>query len=128
MDIRLPIEMLMEMLTLCLNRIGDIVKPHNEEDDLKEDIGPLAIQVIMVDIIAQQMKLNEITSPELNSNTNQLFTIMGLILQYPEGDSKLDAHTCNNPDSDQFSDCIRCQQASFLYQATLIQTLKSFKT
>jgi hypothetical protein len=46
MDIRISIEMLMEMLTLCLNRIDDLVKPHNEEDDLKEDVGPLAIQLV----------------------------------------------------------------------------------
>lgn len=62
------------------------------------------------------MKLNEMNTPEMSVYTNQLFTVMSLILQYPEGDSKLDAHTCQNPESDQFSDCIRCQQASFLYQ------------
>lgn len=50
--------MLLEMLTICLHRIDSLVKPENEEDDLEEDIGPLAIQVIMVDIIAQQVILH----------------------------------------------------------------------
>lgn len=35
--------------------------------------------------------------------TNQLFRVMSLILQYPDGSSKLDDHTCQNPESDQFS-------------------------
>jgi hypothetical protein len=118
MDIRIALEMLIEMLTICLHRIGDLTKPNNEEDDLEEDIGPLAIQVIMVDIVAQQMKLNEINIPEMSAYSSQLFTVMSLILQYPEGESKLDAHTCQNPDTDQFSDCIRCQQAAFLYQVS----------
>lgn len=55
MDIRISLEMLLEMLTPCLNRITDLVKPQNE-DDLEEDIGPLAIQVVAVDIIAQQVQ------------------------------------------------------------------------
>lgn len=57
MDIRIAMEMLMEMLTVCLNRVDTLEKPQNEEDDLDEDIGPLAIQVIMVDIIAQQVNI-----------------------------------------------------------------------
>ncbi|KAI6201724.1 Uncoordinated protein 79 [Aphelenchoides besseyi] len=116
MDIRITMEMLIEMLTLALNRVDDLVKPHNEENDLEEYIGPLAIQVIMVDIIAQQMKLNEMNIPEMSTYANKMFNVMGLILQYPDGKSKLDAHSCQNPETDQFSDCIRCQQAAFLYQ------------
>jgi hypothetical protein len=58
MDIKISMEMLLEMLTICLHRIDSMVKPENEEDDLEEDIGPLAIQVIMVDIIAQQVILH----------------------------------------------------------------------
>lgn len=58
MDIRIALEMLLEMLTLCLTRIDNLTKPQNdEENDLEEDIGPLAIQVIMVDIIVQQASL-----------------------------------------------------------------------
>ncbi|KAI6239067.1 Uncoordinated protein 79 [Aphelenchoides fujianensis] len=116
MDIRITMEMLMEMLTIVLNRANELVKPHDEENDLEEDIGPLAIQVIMVDIIAQQMKLNEINTPEMTTHASKLFLVMSLILQYPDGETKLDAHSCQNPETDQFSDCIRCQQAAFLYQ------------
>lgn len=71
------------------------------------------------------MKLNEISTSEMSVYTNQLFIVMSLILQYPDGSSKLDAHTCQNSESDQFSDCIRCQQACFLYQVILISILYS---
>uniref|UniRef100_A0A1I7SQ44 Uncoordinated protein 79 n=2 Tax=Bursaphelenchus xylophilus TaxID=6326 RepID=A0A1I7SQ44_BURXY len=118
MDIRISMDMILEMATLCLRRSHEIRPQINPEDDLDEDIGPMAVQVVMVDIIAQQMKLNE-GSNELNDHKDQLFVVMALIMQYPEGTSKFDSHSCQNPEADQFSDCIRCQQAVYLYQIVM---------
>ncbi|CAD5216887.1 unnamed protein product [Bursaphelenchus okinawaensis] len=118
MDIRISMDMILEMATICLRRSHEIKPTANVEDDLDEDIGPMAVQVVMVDIVAQQMKLNE-GSNELNDYTDQLFVVMALIMQYPEGTSKYDLHSCQNPEADQFSDCIRCQQAVYLYQIVM---------
>lgn len=55
MDIRISMDMLIDMATVCLKRTHEIRPRKEEEDDLDEDVGPLALQVVMVDIIAQQV-------------------------------------------------------------------------
>lgn len=55
MDIRVSMDMLLEMSAICLKRTHELKPPKDIEDDLDEDIGPLAIQVVLMDIIAQQV-------------------------------------------------------------------------
>lgn len=69
-------------------------------------------------VVALQMKLNDVSN-EQSEYADQLFVVLSLIMQYPEGSTRLDQHSCQNPDTDQFSDCIRCQQAAFLYQIVM---------
>ena len=51
--------MVFDMFIECLKRLPDLNFPiKNEENDLEEDPGPLAVQVVMVDIISQQVRSN----------------------------------------------------------------------
>uniref|UniRef100_A0A914CGD5 Uncoordinated protein 79 n=1 Tax=Acrobeloides nanus TaxID=290746 RepID=A0A914CGD5_9BILA len=116
MDITMSLNMVFDMFIECLKRLPDLNFPiKNEENDLEEDPGPLAVQVVMVDIISQQMRLNEISPHEVATITDLLFSTASLLLQYPIRQIG-DEHTCQNPETDQFSDCVRCQQSVFLYQ------------
>uniref|UniRef100_A0A7E4W212 Protein unc-79 homolog n=1 Tax=Panagrellus redivivus TaxID=6233 RepID=A0A7E4W212_PANRE len=116
MDITVSLTMILSMFQNCLTRVNEIAPPpSNKENDLEEDPGPLAVQVIMISIISQQMKLNETTQSEKPALMEQLFATASLLLNYPTN-AKRDDHSCQNPETDQYSDCVRCQQASYLYQ------------
>jgi hypothetical protein len=75
------------------------------------------------------LKLNEASAGLLQpALADKLFDMASLLLQYvdnPELGSGW-AHTCHDPETDQFSDCIRCQQALFLYQAYFLEGIKNF--
>lgn len=56
MDIKISLSLIFNLLIECLNKIHQILLPlKSEENDLKEDNGPLGLEVIIVDIIAQQV-------------------------------------------------------------------------
>lgn len=56
MNIRIELDLILEMLNDCVRTPSNVaISQRNEENDLEEDIGPLAAQVIMVDILAQQV-------------------------------------------------------------------------
>lgn len=69
-------------------------------------------------IIFFKVILNEIKSHEVESVTiEKMFETFAQILQYSQNDNE---HSCQNSETDQFSDCILCQKTSFLYQVILI--------
>ena len=109
----MSLKMILGMFYSCLVKMPYLVPPNNKENDLEEDPGPLAIQVLMISIISQQIKLNENNLLEIQSLADELYSTSSLLLQYP---TTFDEHSCQNPETDQFSDCVRCQQAAFLYQ------------
>lgn len=115
MDITLSFKMILTMFQGCLSRLSTVThSPTQNENDLEENPGPLAIQVVMISIVSQQMKLNENNNnQESQIIMEQLFATCSLLLQYP---NQAEEHTCQNPETDQYSDCVRCQQAAFLYQ------------
>ncbi|KAE9556072.1 hypothetical protein FO519_000706 [Halicephalobus sp. NKZ332] len=113
MDITMSLKMILSMFHSCLIRMIYLAPPNNKENDLEDDAGPLAVQVLMISIISQQIKLNENNLLEIQSLADELYSTASLLLQYP---TTFDEHTCQNPETDQFSDCIRCQQAAFLFQ------------
>ena len=114
MDITLSLKMILTMFQGCLAKLINVVpSPSQNENDLEENPGPLAIQVVMISIISQQMKLNENNNQDNQAMMEQLFATCSLLLQYPTSNEE---HTCQNPETDQYSDCVRCQQAAFLYQ------------
>uniref|UniRef100_A0A915E3W4 Uncoordinated protein 79 n=1 Tax=Ditylenchus dipsaci TaxID=166011 RepID=A0A915E3W4_9BILA len=128
-NIRISLHMLLDMFVESLQKMRQFkIASKNEENDLDED-GPLAIEVIMVDVIAQQVKLNEIDPYETNSVTDQMFSTSALLLQYlDESEGTVQQrHSCQNPETDQFSDCQRCQQSAFLYQVGVDFCEKSSK-
>ena len=48
-----------------------------------------------------------------------LFSVIASLLAYQHEEHFIEEgwpHTCKDPDGDQFADCLRCQQALFLYQ------------
>lgn len=54
-----------------------------------------------------------------DQNTERLFGVIAQLFQYHSEEVFEEqgwGHTCNDPEGDQFADCIRCQQALFLYQ------------
>jgi hypothetical protein len=57
----------------------------------------------------------------MNSETllENLFSVMALLLEYQPEDNFIKngwSHNCKDPEGDQFVDCLRCQQALFMYQ------------
>ncbi|KAL3120700.1 hypothetical protein niasHT_007992 [Heterodera trifolii] len=110
-----------------------------EEDETKRETddergtpppptGPLAVQLIMTDILAQQITLAGGPSALNEQNTERLFSVIARLFRY-HSETVLEeqgwAHNCQKADSDQFVDCIRCQQALFLYQV-IHQMLEQF--
>uniref|UniRef100_A0A183BT47 Protein unc-79 homolog n=1 Tax=Globodera pallida TaxID=36090 RepID=A0A183BT47_GLOPA len=90
--------------------------------------GPLAVQLIMTDILAQQIRLAGGPSVLNEKNMERLFSVIAQLFRYhPEAvfEEQGWRHNCKDPDSDQFVDCLRCQQALFLYQV-LHQVLEQF--
>ena len=108
-------------------------------------MGPLAAQLIMTDILAQQVytvvHCNEVYSNifiqiKLAGGSNalssslleRLFSVITALLHYQSEEQFIQqgwVHSCKEPDGDQFADCLRCQQALFLYQV-LLQVIEQF--
>lgn len=133
LNIRIPLLMILDMFLNGLKQLHTLVIPSDEENDFEENLGPLAAEVIMVDIIAQQVYLiffclfcitlklfikvvlNEIKSHDTSTVIiEQMFDVFAQLLRYSQ--NAKNKHSCQNPETDQFSDCVPCQQASFLYQ------------
>uniref|UniRef100_A0A914HRQ7 Uncharacterized protein n=1 Tax=Globodera rostochiensis TaxID=31243 RepID=A0A914HRQ7_GLORO len=82
----------------------------------------------MTDILAQQIRLAGGPSVLNEKNMERLFSVIAQLFRYhPEAvfEEQGWRHNCKDPDSDQFVDCLRCQQALFLYQV-LHQVLEQF--
>uniref|UniRef100_A0A1I8BP22 Uncharacterized protein n=1 Tax=Meloidogyne hapla TaxID=6305 RepID=A0A1I8BP22_MELHA len=101
----------------------------NEEKSQQTLEGPMAAQLVMTDILAQQIKLaggaSAMTSESL---LEHLFSLIATLLEYQPEEKFIEngwPHTCRDPEGDQFADCLRCQQALFLYQV-LLQVLEQF--
>lgn len=60
--------------------------------------------------------MNEVGCHEMGAITEQMFACVALLLQYKVDPS---THSCQNPETDQFSDCLPCQQSGFLYQVLM---------
>ncbi|KAF7625931.1 hypothetical protein Mgra_00009878 [Meloidogyne graminicola] len=105
-----------------------------EEKKIDENIqqtfeGPMSAQLIMTDILAQQIKLAGGASVmTCETLLEQLFSIIAALLEYQSEENFIKNgwhHSCRDPEGDQFADCLRCQQALFLYQV-LLQVLEQF--
>ncbi|KAI1721489.1 cation-channel complex subunit UNC-79 domain-containing protein [Ditylenchus destructor] len=127
-NIRISLAMLLDMFLECLTRMrqNKICMLADEsscsDDHLDGGVGPLALEVVMVDVIAQQINLSEIGPHEMSTLVQQqFFSVAALLLQYPaESDQPAQhQHSCQNPDTDQHADCQRCQQSAFLYQVLM---------
>ncbi|KAI1729072.1 cation-channel complex subunit UNC-79 domain-containing protein [Ditylenchus destructor] len=127
-NIRISLTMLLDMFLECLTRLRQtkicVLADESicSDDHLDGGVGPLALEVVMVDVIAQQINLSEIGPHEMSTLVQQhFFTVAALLLQYPP-ESEQPAqhqHSCQNPDTDQHADCQRCQQSAFLYQVLM---------
>uniref|UniRef100_A0A914MJ01 Uncoordinated protein 79 n=1 Tax=Meloidogyne incognita TaxID=6306 RepID=A0A914MJ01_MELIC len=111
------------------NKIVEEEEPENAESSQQTLEGPMAAQLVMTDILAQQIKLaggaSAMTSVSL---LEYLFSLIAALLEYQPEERFTEngwTHTCKDPEGDQFADCLRCQQALFLYQV-LLQVLEQF--
>ncbi|CAK5086583.1 unnamed protein product [Meloidogyne enterolobii] len=111
------------------NKIVEDEEPENAENSQQTLEGPMAAQLVMTDILAQQIKLaggaSAMTSASL---LEHLFSLIAALLEYQPEERFIEngwPHTCRDPEGDQFADCLRCQQALFLYQV-LLQVLEQF--
>ncbi|VDK24942.1 unnamed protein product, partial [Anisakis simplex] len=111
MEICIPLTLLLDAFSECVLRLSQIELSPVTENDLEE--GRIAAQVAMIDIIAQQLRMNEIGVHEISALTEHIFSTCANLLQnhFARGE-----HTCNNPEMDGFLDCSACQQAAFVYQ------------
>ncbi|CAK5107903.1 unnamed protein product [Meloidogyne enterolobii] len=111
------------------NKIMEEEEPESAENSQQTLEGPMAAQLVMTDILAQQIKLaggaSAMTSASL---LEHLFSLIAALLEYQPEERFIEngwPHTCRDPEGDQFADCLRCQQALFLYQV-LLQVLEQF--
>jgi len=106
------------------NKIVEEEEPENAESSQQTLEGPMAAQLVMTDILAQQIKLaggaSAMTSVSL---LEYLFSLIAALLEYQPEERFTEngwTHTCKDPEGDQFADCLRCQQALFLYQVNTL--------
>uniref|UniRef100_A0A915CI63 Uncoordinated protein 79 n=1 Tax=Parascaris univalens TaxID=6257 RepID=A0A915CI63_PARUN len=120
MEICIPLTLLLDAFSRCVVRLSQIETSPSSENDLEE--GRIAAQVAMVDIIAQQLKMTEMSVHEISALTEHIFSTCADLLQnrFARGE-----HSCDNPEMDGFLDCSACQQSAFVYQtvAQLIEQL-----
>ncbi|VDN58014.1 unnamed protein product, partial [Dracunculus medinensis] len=113
MDISIPLNLLLEAFSKCAIRLAEIEKisDDNNENDLED--GRIAVHVTLIDIIALQMKLNDIGVHEIANVAEEIFSTCAYLLKKPFARGE---HSCTNPEADEFLDCSPCQQSAFVYQ------------
>uniref|UniRef100_A0A8R1UE95 Uncoordinated protein 79 n=1 Tax=Pristionchus pacificus TaxID=54126 RepID=A0A8R1UE95_PRIPA len=115
MEIRVPLGMLLTDLSECFKLLPTMDIPKIEEGiDLDDD--DVCTHVVVIDILVMQFRLNEISTHEMASTAEKLFSAMALLLRTP---MQVGAHVCHSSDMDEFADCNPCQQAAFFYQMVL---------
>ncbi|GMT18743.1 hypothetical protein PFISCL1PPCAC_10040, partial [Pristionchus fissidentatus] len=115
MEIRVPLSMLLTDFAECFKLLPTMDIPKIEEGiDLDDD--DVCTHVVVIDILVMQFRLNEISSHEMTSTAEKLFSAMALLLRTP---MQVGPHVCHSSDMDEFADCNPCQQAAFFYQMVL---------
>uniref|UniRef100_A0A158PBJ8 Protein unc-79 homolog n=1 Tax=Angiostrongylus cantonensis TaxID=6313 RepID=A0A158PBJ8_ANGCA len=122
LEISIPLNMLLENFSIALGGLSAMEIPQLEQNDLEDD--SISIHIVIIDILVLQvlnnfLRLNEIVAHEQSPLTEKLFECVSLLLSVP---LRTTDHECKNPELDGFADCSACQQAAFLHQMVMNMT------